>query len=195
MKNRKLTKKETMMMVIIFVAIITTLFLIILPTLKNEVKIQTSKGDIIVELYPNKAPITVENFKTYVEEDFYHGTVFHRVIPGFMIQGGGFTEMGIQKQTHNPIVLESDNGLSNEKYTLAMARTKNSNSATSQFFINTANNTFLDYGVRDQGYAVFGKVIDGFEIVDEIEKSQTTTKNGMPNWPVKEIVIEKIELI
>lgn len=183
------------MLIIIFAAIITTLFLIILPSMNNKVKLETSKGDIIIELYQNEAPITVENFKTYVGEEFYDGTVFHRVIEGFMIQGGGFTETGKQKQTHNPIILESNNGLSNEKYTISMARTINPNSATSQFFINTADNTFLDYGARDQGYAVFGKVIDGFEVVDEIEKVQTTTKNGMPDWPIEEIIIEKIELI
>jgi cyclophilin family peptidyl-prolyl cis-trans isomerase len=182
-------------MIIIFAAIITTLFLIILPTTSNQVKIQTSKGNIILELYPDKAPITVENFKTYIEEDFYDETVFHRVISGFMIQGGGFTETGLKKQTHDPIILESNNGLSNEKYTIAMARTINPNSATSQFFINTNDNSGLDYGVRDQGYAVFGKVIKGFEIVDEIEKTQTTNKNGMQDWPVEEIIIQKVEFL
>jgi cyclophilin family peptidyl-prolyl cis-trans isomerase len=193
MKIKKENKNK--IVIIILVAIIVTLFLIVFPTTNQKAKIQTSKGDIIVELYPNKAPITVENFKTYVKEDFYQGTVFHRVIPGFMIQAGGFTQEGQQKQTHSPIILESDNGLLNEKYTIAMARTKNPNSATSQFFINTANNNFLNYGVRDEGYAVFGKVISGFEIVDEIEKVQTISKNGAQNWPVENIIIEKIELI
>jgi cyclophilin family peptidyl-prolyl cis-trans isomerase len=193
MKIKKENKNK--IVIIILVAIIVTLFLIVFPTTNQKAKIQTSKGDIIVELYPNKAPMTVENFKTYVEEDFYDGTVFHRVIPGFMIQAGGFTQEGQQKQTHSPIILESDNGLLNEKYTIAMARTKNPNSATSQFFINTANNNFLNYGVRDEGYAVFGKVISGFEIVDEIEKVQTISKNGAQNWPVENIIIEKIELI
>jgi cyclophilin family peptidyl-prolyl cis-trans isomerase len=193
MKIKKENKNK--IVIIILVAIIVTLFLIVFPTTNQKAKIQTSKGEIIIELYSNKAPTTVENFKTYVEEDFYDGTVFHRVIPGFMIQAGGFTQKGQQKQTHSPIILESDNGLLNEKYTIAMARTKNPNSATSQFFINTANNNFLNYGVRDEGYAVFGKVISGFEIVDEIEKVQTISKNGAQNWPVENIIIEKIELI
>jgi cyclophilin family peptidyl-prolyl cis-trans isomerase len=193
MKIKKENKNK--IVIIILVAIIVTLFLIVFPTTNQKAKIQTSKGEIIIELYSNKAPTTVENFKTYVEEDFYDGTVFHRVIPGFMIQAGGFTQEGQQKQTHSPIILESDNGLLNEKYTIAMARTKNPNSATSQFFINTANNNFLNYGVRDEGYAVFGKVISGFEIVDEIEKVQTISKNGAQNWPVENIIIEKIELI
>jgi len=117
------------------------------------------------------------------------------VISDFMIQGGGFTKTGQKKQTHNPIILESNNGLSNKEYTIAMARTNVPNSATSQFFINTANNFGLDYGVRDKGYAVFGKVIDGFDVVDEIEMVQTTTKYGGQNWPVEEIIIQKVEFL
>ena len=113
----------------------------------------------------------------------------------FMIQGGGFNTEGIQKQTNPPIILESNNGLSNDKYTIAMARTLKPNSATSQFFINTNDNTFLNYGVRDEGYAVFGKVIDGFEVVDKINAVQTTSKNRMTDWPVKDIIIYSIELV
>ncbi len=195
MKKKKIEKKKIIFMVIIFAAIITTLFTIILNPTTEKVKIQTSKGDITIELYSDKAPITVENFKTYVEENFYDNTVFHRVISDFMIQGGGFTKTGQKKQTHNPIILESNNGLSNKEYTIAMARTNVPNSATSQFFINTANNFGLDYGVRDKGYAVFGKVIDGFDVVDEIEMVQTTTKYGGQNWPVEEIIIQKVEFL
>ncbi|MDP2628451.1 MAG: peptidylprolyl isomerase [Nanoarchaeota archaeon] len=157
----------------------------------NKVKIQTNYGDIIVELYPNKAPLTVENFKTYVKEGFYDETIFQRVIDGFMIQGGGYNLEGIEKPTHEPIKLESNNGLSNNRGTIAMARTSNPNSATAQFFINVANNFFLDYGYRDEGYAVFGKVIDGMNVADEISKLQTDYEDK----PLKNVVIKKIEFI
>ncbi len=157
----------------------------------NKVKIETNKGDIILQLYPEKSPITVENFKTYVKESFYDGTVFHRVISGFMIQGGGYTSDGKEKPTHNPIKLESNNGLSNERGTIAMARTMTLDSATSQFFINVADNTFLDYGVRDEGYAVFGKVTKGMDVVDSIAKVQTDS-NDLPR---EEIRIIKVSFI
>lgn len=160
-----------------------------------QVKLTTSEGDIILELYPDKAPITVENFLSYVNDGTYDGTVFHRVIDGFMIQGGGFTPDGKEKPTKPPIKLESGNGLKNEKGTIAMARTMVPDSATDQFFINTANNYFLDRGVRDEGYAVFGKVIKGLEIVTKIEKTSTTTKNSMGDWPVKDIIIKKAEVL
>ena len=160
-----------------------------------KVLMKTSLGDIIIELYPNKAPITVENFLTYVNENFYDDTVFHRVISGFMIQGGGYTENGNEKKTHDAIKLESNNGLSNERGTIAMARTMIANSATSQFFINTNDNDFLDYGVRDAGYAVFGKVIDGMDIVEMIEAVQTATKYGASDWPVENVIIESVELL
>jgi cyclophilin family peptidyl-prolyl cis-trans isomerase len=158
----------------------------------NKIKIETNYGNIVAELYPDKAPITVENFKTYVQENFYDNTTFHRIINGFMIQGGGFdAETGEQKETHEPIKLESNNGLKNDRGTLAMARTSNPNSATSQFFINTENNDFLNYGVRDEGYAVFGKVTEGMDVVDKISKVQTDTSNK----PLKEVIITKIEFI
>jgi len=183
-------------MISISIIFIILLAIIFFPTpSQDKVKIETSKGNIIIELNSEAAPITVKNFKSYIGENFYDNTVFHRVINGFMIQGGGFIETGQQKQTHNAIILESNNGLSNEKYTIAMARTNIPNSATSQFFINTKDNTFLDYTSTNPGYAVFGKVIQGFEIVDEIEKAQTTTKNGMTDWPVEDIIIQKVELI
>jgi cyclophilin family peptidyl-prolyl cis-trans isomerase len=166
-----------------------------------KVKLTTSEGVIVVELYPESAPITVENFLSYVNEGAYEGTIFHRVIADFMIQGGGFTADGKQKPTNNPIKLESNNGLKNEKYTIAMARTNAPNSATNQFFINTADNDFLNYGSLDpygkkaEGYAVFGKVIEGQDVVDKIGVTQTTVKNGMQDWPVKDIMIEKAEVI
>lgn len=150
--------------------------------------IDTSKGNIVIETYPKKAPITVKNFESYVNKGFYDNTIFHRVIDGFMIQGGGFTKDMAQKQTDAPIQNEASNGLKNEKYTIAMARTSIPDSATSQFFINVNNNNFLDYPGQDgAGYCVFGKVIEGQDVVDKIAKV-TTGSSGMhqdvPNEPV-----------
>jgi peptidyl-prolyl cis-trans isomerase B (cyclophilin B) len=180
--------------ILIVAAIIGILFL--LPNAEsNKVKIQTSKGDIIIELNENKAPITVANFKQYIEEGFYDGTVFHRVIDNFMVQGGGFDINGNQKTTNPPIELESDNGLKNEVGTIAMARTTIPNSATSQFFINVNENDFLNYGIGGEGYAVFGKVIEGMDVINEIKIVTTGVKNGMSDWPLEEIIIIKIELI
>jgi peptidyl-prolyl cis-trans isomerase B (cyclophilin B) len=164
-----------------------------IPQLPMEyVTIETSKGNISVELDPNAAPITVENFLTYVDEGFYNGTVFHRVIPNFMIQGGGFSKEGAKKETHDPIILESQNGLSNMTGTIAMARTGAPNSATAQFFINVADNTFLNYSGGNPGYAVFGKVTAGMDVVNEIRQVQTSVKNGMQDWPVEDVEIIKI---
>ena len=150
--------------------------------------IDTTKGNIVIETYPKKAPITVKNFESYVNKRFYNNTIFHRVIDGFMIQGGGFTKDMTQKQTDAPIQNEASNGLKNEKYTIAMARTSIPDSATSQFFINVNNNNFLDYPGQDgAGYCVFGKVIEGQDVVDKIAKV-TTGSSGMhqdvPNEPV-----------
>jgi cyclophilin family peptidyl-prolyl cis-trans isomerase len=160
------------------------------------VVIQTSKGNIELELYKDKAPITVNNFLEYVNTDFYKNTVFHRVIKGFMIQGGGFLESGVKKDTNDPILLETTNNtnLSNDVGTISMARTMDPNSATSQFFINTVNNVSLDYSSEESpGYAVFGKVIKGMDVVENIENTQTTTKYQIYNdWPVEDIVIENI---
>ncbi|MBA1148001.1 peptidyl-prolyl cis-trans isomerase [Ectothiorhodospiraceae bacterium WFHF3C12] len=133
-----------------------------------RVKFETSKGPIILELYPDKAPRTVENFLAYVEQGFYDGTIFHRVIPGFVIQGGGFTADYERKTTREPITNESDNGLDNARGTISMARTRDPHSATSQFFINLSDNDNLDHRGSDWGYAVFGKVVDGMEVVDAI---------------------------
>ena len=156
--------------------------------------IETSKGNIEIELYPEKAPITVENFLRYANEGFYDNTVFHRVIAGFMVQGGGFTSDGKEKTTHETIQLESNNGLKNKEGTIAMARTSVPDSATSQFFINAQDNVFLDYSAGNPGYAVFGKVISGMEVVKAIEKVQTTTKFGMKDWPVDDVKIVKAYL-
>jgi cyclophilin family peptidyl-prolyl cis-trans isomerase len=141
--------------------------------MKKIIIIETNKGNIEVELDFENAPITAENFLSYVESGHYEGTIFHRVMSNFMIQGGGFTPDGNQKDTMKPIKLESQNGLKNLRGTIAMARTNVPDSATSQFFINTKDNSFLDYAPGNPGYAVFGKVINGMEVVDEIEKVKT----------------------
>ena len=161
-------------------------------TMNPIVIMETSKGNIEIELYPEKAPITVANFLEYVDSNFYSNLIFHRVISGFMIQGGGFESNGSQKQTKSPIKLETNKGLSNLTGTIAMARTKVLDSATSQFFINTVDNLGLDYSTQDPGYAVFGKVISGMDVVYEIEKVETTTKSGHENWPVEDVVILKV---
>jgi peptidyl-prolyl cis-trans isomerase A (cyclophilin A) len=151
--------------------------------------LSTSLGDITIELDATKAPVSVKNFLGYVESGFYDGTIFHRVIPDFMVQCGGFTPDMAQKKTEAPIKNEADNGLSNEPYTLAMARTSDVNSATSQFFINLADNVFLDHGKRDFGYAVFGKVVKGTEIVDKIGGVKTGTAGGHRDVPVTPVII------
>src|SRR5690348_16807639 len=153
--------------------------------------LSTSAGDIHIELFADKAPISVKNFLAYVESGHYDGTIFHRVIPDFMIQGGGFTADMQQKKTNTPIKNEADNGLSNEPYTLAMARTSDINSATCQFFINLADNTFLDHGKRDFGYAVFGKVVKGTEVVDKIGAAKTGSNGPHRDVPVMPIIMHK----
>jgi cyclophilin family peptidyl-prolyl cis-trans isomerase len=152
---------------------------------------ETSKGNIEVELYRDKAPATVENFVRYVRAGHYDGTVFHRVIPNFMVQGGGFSANGKEKPTNAPIKLESKNGLSNKNGTLAMARTNVSDSATSQFFINVKDNDFLDYRPGNPGYAVFGKVVSGMDIVMGITKVPTASRGPHEDWPVEDVVIKK----
>ena len=164
------------------------------PVATETVVIETSKGNIEVELYGNEAPITVENFKAYVGEDFYNGTVFHRVIPGFMVQAGGFDTNSTQKEVHDPIKLESDNGLKNIRGTIAMARTNAPNSATSQFFINTVDNGPLDYAPGNDGYAVFGKVVSGMDVVESIESVETANRGMHGDWPVEDVVITRVYL-
>ena len=160
-----------------------------------QVDIKTNLGTIRLELYPAKAPKTVENFLQYVKDKHYDGTVFHRVIDGFMIQGGGFTADLQQKPTRAPIPLEASNGLKNDKYTIAMARTGNPNSATSQFFINVKNNDSLNAPNPDgYGYTVFGRVVAGTEVVDKIRAVQTGNKGGMQNVPLEPIIIKSATL-
>ena len=158
----------------------------------SHVKISTSQGPIVVELDRAKAPVTVDNFVGYVKSGFYDGTIFHRVIDGFMIQGGGFTKDMRQKPTKPPIPIESKNGLHNGIYTIAMARTNDPNSATAQFFINVVDNARLDYsGDMSPGYTVFGKVVSGQQVVEKIKTVQTTNQGMNQNVPVTPVVIEK----
>ncbi|MDR2870201.1 MAG: peptidyl-prolyl cis-trans isomerase [Deferribacteraceae bacterium] len=153
------------------------------------VTLKTNYGDIVMELYPDKAPITVENFVNYVESGFYKGTIFHRVISNFMIQGGGMTVDMVSKSTNAPIKNEAFNNLKNSKYTVAMARTNDPDSATSQFFINTVDNFFLDKSDESDGYAVFGKVISGTDVVDKIAKVKTIRTKGYSDVPAKAVEI------
>jgi len=160
----------------------------------DKVHLDTTMGEIVIELDAAKAPKSVANFETYVKEGHYNGTVFHRVIPGFMIQGGGMTSTfaGLrEKPTHKPIVNESHNGLTNTVGTVAMARTGDPNSATAQFFINVKDNPFLDQG---DGYAVFGRVVAGMDVVDKIKMVETTTKGPFENVPVTPVIIKKATL-
>jgi peptidyl-prolyl cis-trans isomerase B (cyclophilin B) len=159
------------------------------------VKIETSKGDISVELYADKAPKTVENFISYVKDGFFDGTIFHRVIPNFMIQGGGFTADMKEKPNKETIENEADNGLKNEVGTLAMARTSNPHSATSQFFINVKDNDFLNFTGQNQqgwGYCVFGKVTEGMDVIKEMEKVATGTSGMHQDVPKEAITMTKV---
>ena len=158
------------------------------------ITIKTSHGDISVELFDEKAPISCENFLQYARDGHYDGTVFHRVIPNFMIQGGGMDENMSDKPTRAPIKNEADNGVSNARGTLAMARTMVVDSATSQFFINLKDNDFLDHGTRDFGYAVFGKVSDGMDVVDKIAAVQTGNRAGHQDVPVEAVTITEVTI-
>ena len=157
------------------------------------VKLLTNFGEITLELDASSAPITVANFLQYVDSGFYNGTIFHRVIDGFMIQGGGFNDKMQQKESLDEIKNEADNGLSNNQYTIAMARTSAPHSASNQFFINVGNNDFLNHSAATSsgwGYCVFGKVTAGMDVVDKIKKVATTTRNGHQDVPVDNVVIE-----
>jgi len=158
------------------------------PETSTTVVIETSKGKITVELDPEKAPITVENFLAYVDEGFYDGTIFHRVIPNFMIQGGGMLPDMTRKPTRDPIANEADNGLNNDRGTIAMARTAAKDSANAQFFINLKDNVFLNHGARDFGYAVFGRVTEGMDVVDSIASVST----GPGDVPVETVSIVSV---
>lgn len=161
-----------------------------------KVKFQTTQGEFVVELFPDKAPVTVQNFLQYVKDKHYDGTIFHRVIEGFMIQGGGFNATMAEKPTRAPIVLEARNGLRNDRGTIAMARTREANSATAQFFVNVVDNNNLNAPQPDgNGYAVFGKVVSGMETVDKIRNASTTNKGMFQNVPSTPIVINSATLV
>ena len=164
----------------------------------NMVKLQTNFGPITLELNAQAAPDTVANFLQYVKDGHYDGTLFHRVIDGFMIQGGGFTADMEQKSTREPVQNEAANGLKNVTYSIAMARTPNPHSATSQFFINVADNAFLDYrepSASGYGYCVFGKVVEGMDVVDRIRKVRTGGRAGHQDVPLEDVVIEHAEVV
>jgi len=161
-----------------------------------QVDLRTSAGTIRLELYPAKAPKTVENFLQYVRDGHYNGTIFHRVIPGFMVQGGGMTPNMAQKPTRPPVPIESKNGLKNEVGTVAMARTSDPNSATAQFFINISNNGFLDYPGQDgNGYTVFGKVVNGMDVVNKIVAVPTGNQGMHQNVPRQPVIIESASIV
>lgn len=149
----------------------------------------TTLGDVTIELFPQQAPVTVENFLQYVDDGFFDGTIFHRVVPGFVIQGGGFSAAMVQQQTREPISNEAGNGLKNSRGTLSMARTQAVDSATSQFFVNLADNAFLDHGERDFGYAVFGRVAEGMDVVDRIAAVPTANRGMHQNVPLEPVVV------
>jgi peptidyl-prolyl cis-trans isomerase B (cyclophilin B) len=162
------------------------------------IKLHTNHGVITLELDSEKAPLTVQNFIDYVNSGHYDNTVLHRVIDGFMIQGGGFEPGMIQKKTRAPIQNEAANGLKNDKYTVAMARTSDVHSASSQFFINVADNNFLNYTASTSqgfGYCVFGKVVEGQDVVDRIKKVKTGDRGGHQNVPLEDVVVQKAEVV
>jgi peptidyl-prolyl cis-trans isomerase B (cyclophilin B) len=162
------------------------------------IKLHTNHGDITLELDSEKAPLTVKNFMDYVNSGFYDNTIFHRVIDGFMIQGGGFEPGMNQKQVRSPIQNEAANGLKNDKYTVAMARTSDVHSATAQFFINVKDNDFLNYKSPTSqgfGYCVFGKVVEGQDVLDRIKKVRTGTRNGHQDVPLEDVILLKAEVV
>jgi cyclophilin family peptidyl-prolyl cis-trans isomerase len=163
---------------------------------KKMIKLETTKGDICIEVDETAAPVTSANFLKYVQDGFFDGMIFHRVIPGFMIQGGGFSPDMAQKSTRAPIVNEAKNGLKNDRGTIAMARLTEPNSATAQFFINLVNNGPLNYsGPRNPGYAVFGKVTEGMDVVDAIAKVNTSSKGPYENVPVEPVIIKSAKIV
>jgi len=201
LENKKKFEGNKIKQLLIIISISIILLIVILLTtihfnggkqMTPTITIETNKGNITIELDEVNAPETVKNFLSYVDEGFYNGTIFHRVIPNFMIQGGGFTPEGVQKKTKPPIKLESNNGLKNVRGTIAMARTNIPDSATSQFIINTVDNDFLNYKPGNPGYAVFGKVIEGMDVIGAISSVRTSNK-PMPDWPIEEIKIISIK--
>ncbi|MEU6438875.1 peptidylprolyl isomerase [Streptomyces sp. NPDC047046] len=164
----------------------------------TQVKLTTNRGDIVLALDDEKAPQTVANFVQYVEDGHYDGTIFHRIIDNFMVQGGGFDAKMVQRPTRAAVPNEADNGLKNDTYTVAMARTNDPHSATAQFFVNVANNDFLNHSGKNPqgwGYAVFGEVVEGRDVVDEIKVVPTGIRNGMRDVPKNDVVIERAEIV
>jgi peptidyl-prolyl cis-trans isomerase A (cyclophilin A) len=159
------------------------------------IRFETSLGDFTVELLEKEAPESVANFNRYIEDEFFDGTVFHRIVPGFVIQGGGFTEDMTQKKTKPPVKNEADNGLKNKRGTLSMARTNDINSATSQFFVNLKDNDFLDHSRGNFGYAVFARVTDGMDVVDKIAAVETGRKRGFDDVPVEAVIMKSVRHI
>ena len=185
-------------LLIVFLALVFVLPLSLFSKDNPKVVIETNMGEIKLELYPEKAPVSVENFLAYVKSGFYTGMIFHRVIEDFMIQGGGFDKNMTKKETKPPIANEADNGLKNNRGTIAYARTNIIDSATSQFFINLVDNDFLNFKNKTQqgyGYTVFGKVTEGMKVVDKIGKVKTGTQKGMSDVPVEQVVILSVKII
>lgn len=182
----------------LLIVLVTASSALAAETKNPTVVIQTNLGDVKVELFEKEAPISVKNFLDYAKSGHYNGTIFHRVIAGFMIQGGGFTTNMMPKETKPPIKNEAANGLKNDRGTLAMARTNMVDSATSQFFINVAKNDFLNHrpgGSQTYGYAVFGKVLEGMDVVDKIATTPTGVKNGFGDVPVTPVVIKDVKIL
>ena len=191
--------KKEVVAIVVFVTL-AGLFILAKPLIDNLgenkmneiVVLETSKGNIEMQIDKVNAPIPAANFLRYVNEGFYNGTIFHRVMPNFMIQGGGFTTDGREKPTHEPIKLESKNGLKNARGTIAMARTNDPDSATSQFFINAVDNQFLNYAPGNDGYAVFGNVTKGMGVVDSIAAVKTENRGYFSDWPVEDVIIKGV---
>jgi peptidyl-prolyl cis-trans isomerase A (cyclophilin A) len=159
------------------------------------IRFETSLGDFTIELFEKEAPESVANFTRYIDEGFFDGTIFHRIVPGFVIQGGGFTEDMTQKKTRAPVKNEADNGLKNKRGTLSMARTNDINSATSQFFVNLKDNDFLDHSRGNFGYAVFAKVTEGMDVVDKIAAVETGRKRGFDDVPVQAVTMKSVHRV
>jgi peptidyl-prolyl cis-trans isomerase A (cyclophilin A) len=156
---------------------------------------ETSLGDFKIEFFEKEAPISVANFQKYIDEKFFDGTIFHRIVPGFVIQGGGFTEDMVQKKTNPTIKNEADNGLKNDRGSLSMARTNDINSATSQFFVNLKDNEFLDHSRGNFGYAVFARVTEGMDVIDKIAAVETGRRKGMDDVPVEPVIMKSVRKI
>jgi peptidyl-prolyl cis-trans isomerase A (cyclophilin A) len=159
------------------------------------IRFETSLGDFTIELFEKEAPESVANFTRYIDDGFFDGTIFHRIVPGFVIQGGGFTEDMAQKKTKPPIKNEADNGLKNKRGTLSMARTNDINSATSQFFVNLKDNDFLDHSRGNFGYAVFAKVTEGMDVIDKIAAVETGRKKGFDDVPVETVTMKSVKRV